>query len=86
MEYSIYDFYGNIGALFLVVSYLLLQLGKIKSETPLYSFLNMIAGLSVCVSLLNDFNLSAFIVEFVWAAISLYGLVAYYLRAKQLKS
>ena len=74
MTYSWYDFLGNVGVLLILLSYLLLQMKKIKSQSMYYSLMNATGALLILVSLYYNFNLSAFIMEFFWLVISLYGL------------
>jgi hypothetical protein len=75
MNYNWYDFIGNIGVALILVAYLMLQAKKISSEKYLYSLMNGIGALLIIVSLIFDFNLSAFIIEFFWFLISIYGLI-----------
>jgi len=58
----------------------LLQTEKIKSECLLYSLLNASGASLIIVSLIYNFNFSAFIVEFFWVLISLYGIGKYFLK------
>tara|TARA_B100000965_G_scaffold374509_1_gene365854 strand:+ start:100 stop:360 length:261 start_codon:yes stop_codon:yes gene_type:complete len=74
MTYTWYDFLGNIGVILILLSYLLLQINKIKSQSIYYSLMNAIGAFLILVSLYYNFNLSAFIMEFFWLLISLYGL------------
>tara|TARA_B100000902_G_scaffold63457_1_gene70245 strand:+ start:149 stop:409 length:261 start_codon:yes stop_codon:yes gene_type:complete len=74
MTYTWYDFLGNIGVILILLSYLLLQINKIKSQSMYYSLMNAIGAFLILVSLYYNFNLSAFIMEFFWLLISLYGL------------
>ena len=74
MTYSWYDFLGNVGVLLILLSYLLLQMKKIKSQSMYYSLMNAIGALLILVSLYYNFNLSAFVMEIFWLLISLYGL------------
>ena len=69
-----FDLTGFIGVLLIIVAYLLLQLEKLPSTSPTYSLLNAAGALLVIVSLIFQFNLSAFIVEVFWFLISLVGL------------
>ena len=78
MTYTVYDLLGNIGVVLIILTYLLLQLRRITSESLLYSVLNMVGAALIIVSLLFDFNLSAFIVEAFWVIISLIGIVQFY--------
>ena len=74
MNYSWYDLAGNIGVLMMVIAYLLLQLDKISSSAVSYLLLNAGGALLVILSLIFQFNLSAFLMEVFWLLISLYGL------------
>ena len=74
MTVTWYDAVGFIGVILIVVAYLLLQLNKLPSSSPLYSGLNALGALLVIVSLLFDFNVSAFMMEAFWVLISLIGL------------
>ena len=69
-----FDLAGFVGVLLIVVAYLLLQLNKLPSSALSYSLLNAVGALLVMVSLLFDFNLSAFLMEAFWFLISLLGL------------
>jgi hypothetical protein len=71
---SWFDLAGFIGVSLIVLTYLLLQLNKLPSSSPRYSLLNAIGSLLIIVSLLFDFNWSAFLVEAFWFLISLLGL------------
>ncbi len=59
----------------IVLTYLMIQLGKISSKSLEFSILNGVGALLVLFSLYFEFNLSAFIVEFFWAVISLLGII-----------
>jgi len=80
MQYTFYDFLGSIGTLLIIGTYLLLQFGKLKSETLAYSLLNASGAGLILISLLHSFNLSAFIVEFFWMLISLFGIGKYFFK------
>lgn len=80
MQYTFYDFVGSIGTIVIIGTYLLLQFGKIKSETLTYSLLNATGAGLILISLVYSFNFSAFIVEFFWLLISLFGIGRYFLK------
>lgn len=82
MSYAWYDFVGNIGVAIIILTYVLLQLEKLKSESLLYSSLNAVGAGLIIVSLTFNFNFSAFIVEFFWVLISLFGVTKYFLKRK----
>ncbi|MGH9968639.1 MAG: CBU_0592 family membrane protein [Pyrinomonadaceae bacterium] len=75
MTYNWFDLAGLTGVVLIVVAYLLLQLNKLPSSAPSYSFLNALGALLVIVSLIFNFNLSAFLMEAFWFLISLFGLL-----------
>jgi hypothetical protein len=85
MGYTWYDFIGNVGVFLLLAAYLLLQLNKISSAQIIYSLLNAIGAALILVSLIFEFNLSAFAIEFFWLLISMVGIVNYF-RAKKRSS
>jgi multidrug transporter EmrE-like cation transporter len=78
MGYNWYDFVGNVGVFLLLAAYLLLQLNKLSSHQISYSILNGLGAILIIVSLVYDFNLSAFAIEFFWLLISLVGVFNYY--------
>jgi hypothetical protein len=73
MKYGLLDFLGNIGVLLLMIAYLLLQLNKL-SNGLLYSTLNALGAGLIVLSLLTNFNLSAFLMEVFWILISIIGI------------
>ena len=78
MKYGLVDFLGLIGVGIIVVTYLWLQLGKLRSDALAYSLLNAIGASLIVVSLLVDFNLSALLMEVFWVLISLVGVYRYF--------
>ena len=74
LSFSWFDVAGFSGVLLIVVAYLLLQLNRLPSTSPRYSLMNAAGSLLVILSLIFDFNLSAFLVEAFWFLISLLGL------------
>jgi len=74
MEYYWHDLLGNMGVVLIVVSYLLLQMEKLTSQSFIYLIVNGIGASFILVSLIGEFNLSAFLVESFWVLISVYGL------------
>ena len=69
-----YDALGNVGVLMIVAAYLLLQMGRLAVEHRAYSVLNALGAALILLSLFYSFNLPAFLMEFFWLLISLYGL------------
>jgi len=85
MSYGPLDFVGNVGVIVLMITYLMLQLNKLRSDGLAYSVLNAVGASFIVVSLLYDFNLSALLMEIFWVLISFVGIFRYF-RLKQIKS
>ena len=74
MDVQWHDAVGLVGVTLILVTYLALQAGKLASTAVSFSALNALGALLIIVSLTRAFNLSAFVIEVAWLAISLYGL------------
>ena len=85
MNYGFLDFIGNVGVIMLMITYLMLQLNKLRSDGLAYSLFNAIGASLIVVSLLYDFNLSALLMEVFWVLISFLGIYRYF-RLKALRS
>lgn len=75
---SLSDLIGIVGVIIIIISYMLLQLEKMNAKEVIFSILNTIGALLIIVSLLYDWNLSSFIMEFTWMMISIYGIFKHY--------
>jgi hypothetical protein len=69
-----YDLAGGLGVALIVVAFLLLQLERVASNGLAYLIANAAGAALILLSLLYEFNLSAFLMEAFWLAISLLGL------------
>ena len=78
MNYGLLDFVGIVGVVILMVTYLLLQLNRLRSDDLSYSLLNAIGASLIVVSLLVNFNFSAFLMEVFWVLISFVGIYRYF--------
>lgn len=83
MSFAWYDIIGSIGVAVVIITYLLLQTERIRSESLLYSVLNGLGAGLIVFSLFYSFNFSAFIVELLWVLISLYGIINYFFKNKK---
>lgn len=77
-----YDWVGIAGTLAVLVAFFLLQAGKLSGTGIVYQLLNLFGSGGVLVSLVGKFNVSVFVLEAAWVAISAYGIV----RMLKLKS
>ena len=82
VDYTPYDFIGNVGGLIILVTYLLLQMERIDPKGVGYSIWNGLGSTLVLVSLSFKFNLSSFIIEFFWLLISIFGLYQCWRRSR----
>lgn len=69
-----YDMAGMTGVVMILAAYLLLQISRLGALDLRYTLLNLIGALLIILSLLFDFNLSAFLMEAAWVFISLLGI------------
>lgn len=80
--YEWHDFVGNLGVVFILACYFCAQTGRMDIKLPTYSLLNGAGALLIIVSLIYNFNLSSFVIELAWLAISGYSLLRW-LRERQ---
>lgn len=78
MELSITDLIGILGVTIIVITYILLQVEKMDAQDLSFSLLNAVGAFLIIVSLLFEWNLASFLMEFIWMMISLYGILKYY--------
>lgn len=74
MNYGLHDFVGNVGVVVVLLTYLLLQMDRMVASSLTYSISNAIGAVLILISLAQDFNLSAVIIESVWLIISVFGM------------
>ena len=64
MTFAWYDIVGTVGTAVIIITYVLLQIGRVRSEQLRYSVLNAAGAALIIVSLCFSFNFPAFVVEF----------------------
>jgi hypothetical protein len=72
-----YDILGSLGVAVIILTYVLLQIERVRSDQLVYSLLNAIGAALILVSLYFDFNLPSVVVEVFWLVISLFGIGKY---------
>ena len=82
MTYEFHDFIGNLGVALILAAYLLVQMRRLDATGLPFLVANGLGAAFILVSLLYDFNLSAFIIEIAWLLISLYGLARIFLERR----
>ena len=85
MKYGLLDLVGNVGVVILMVTYLLLQLNRLRSNDLSYSLLNAFGASLIVISLLVNFNMSALLMEVFWVLISFVGIYRHF-RLKAVRS
>lgn len=75
-----YDILGTLGVAIIILTYVLLQIERLRSDQLAYSVLNAIGAALILISLYFDFNLPSVVVEFFWLVISLFGIGKYLAR------
>ncbi|GAA5038842.1 hypothetical protein GCM10011506_37190 [Marivirga lumbricoides] len=76
----IMDYLGWIGAVFYIVSYLLLSFQIVTSQQVIYHFLNIVGAVCLILNALQINDLPNVVVNIVWAVIGL--LAIYYVKRK----
>ena len=69
-----YDWAGLLGVALTLVAFFLLQDGRVRGDGLPYQLMNAFGAFAVVLSLLYAFNLSAFVLEALGLAISIYGI------------
>jgi hypothetical protein len=82
MNFAWYDVLGTLGVAVIVITYILLQIERLRSDQLIYSILNAVGAILILISLFFSFNFPSFIVEFFWLLISLYGIGKYLVRPR----
>lgn len=80
------DGIGFVGAFLYLLSYALLQFGKMKAESFAFSFVNFIAAAMLIFSLMYTWNFPAFFIEVAWMVVSFFGMYKCYAALRQLNS
>ena len=74
MNLEWFDWVGLLGTGMILAGFLLLQAGRLDGNGIPYQLLNLFGAGGVLVSLLGTFNVSVFLLEAAWVAISAYGI------------
>ena len=79
------DFIGLSGVLIVLIAYILLSIHKMSAKSYSYFGLNALGSFLIMYSLFHEWNLSAFMMEFCWFLVSLYGVFSVWRAAKKAK-
>jgi hypothetical protein len=74
---------GGVGCF--ILAYFLLQKERVSHKNAVYLLLNLCGAVLIMLSLLVHWNLSAFVLEAIWALISIYGIYTHIYLPKRKK-
>lgn len=80
MDFAWYDIVGTLGVGVIILTYVLLQIERIRSTELMYSVLNAVGAALILISLYFDFNFPSVVVEGFWLVISVFGIVRYFIK------
>jgi hypothetical protein len=80
MDLAWYDIVGTLGVAVIILTYVLLQIERIRSTELMYSVLNAVGATLILISLYFDFNFPSVVVEGFWLLISVFGIVKYFVK------
>jgi hypothetical protein len=70
-----HEWTGFAGVVLVLLAFLLLQAHKLHGNGPIYQSMNALGSIGIMLSLIfGAFNLPAFLMEFFWLLISIYGM------------
>ena len=67
---------GWVGAIMMLSAYVLLTLGRLKSRSPVYHWLNIVSGAGLIVNSSWNGAYPSVCINVVWLIIGLYGVFA----------
>lgn len=65
---------GLFGVIIILIAYFLLSIDRLSSESLSYQFANLFGAFFILFSLHFNWNLSSWIMEWAWAAVSVIGI------------
>lgn len=69
------DIIGIFGVALIILSFFLVQVEKITSDSSFYLYSNFIGAIMLLFSLYYHWNLASVIIEIMWLFISSYGII-----------
>jgi hypothetical protein len=76
------DAAGLVGVVTIILAYAGAQLGRLDPVKAPSLMMNFGGACLIILSLLNSFNLSAFLMEAAWALVALFGLIRIAVRGR----
>jgi type III secretory pathway component EscU len=69
------DIVGGVGVTLVILSFFLLQVGKMRAESMTYLMFNLLGAIMLLFSLYYNWNSASVVIEILWFTISLYGII-----------
>lgn len=80
------DIVGGVGVTLVILSFFLLQIGKMHSESMIYLLFNFFGAIMLLFSLYYNWNSASVVIEILWLTISLYGIIKVTILKRKNKS
>lgn len=71
---------GLVGVFTVIIAYGLMTAGKISAQSKPYQWLNVLGTAGILISLIDQWNLPAFIANAAWIMIGIFSLIRLYRR------
>lgn len=75
MDLQWHQWCGIVGAMLVVLAYLLLQVTRLSGAGLPYLLLNLFGAVGMAASLYGSFSMPVLVMQLAWIAISLFGIV-----------
>jgi hypothetical protein len=69
------DIVGGLGVTLVILSFFLLQAGKMHSQSMSYLLCNFFGAILLLFSLYFNWNSASVVIEILWLGVSLYGII-----------
>jgi paired small multidrug resistance pump len=79
---SLFIFFGLAGVAINLVAYGLLTAGKLRANTLVYQWINIIGTTGILLSLIAQWNLPVFLGNIAWLVIALVGVARIMIKQK----
>jgi hypothetical protein len=66
---------GWLGAILVLLAYVLISLNKIESSTPSFQWLNLVGAICLIVHTIYNHAYPSAFVNIVWTGVAIYGLI-----------
>jgi len=79
---TVFSLIGLMGVVTVILAYGLMTAGKIAAQSKPYQWLNVAGTACILISLIEQWNLPAFVANMAWIAIGFYSLYKLYTQKR----